>query len=323
MQSSQLLMISGLTFLGCFLAVTGLYLFVESRRTRVEWKTRAAGFSVDGGLEAGSTLTGFGYVRELLTGALAKLGQANQAQRKDKEVSALRQMLTTAGYRGETAPATFIGAKLLLAIVFPVVLFVLPIDRIDSAPLTHQAMAYLMAAGAGLYAPELWLQRLADARKLKIVHAFPDALDLMVVCVEAGLGLDAAIGRIAKELNLAHPDLCDEFYLISLELRAGLPRAQTLTNFAKRVDLDEVRSFVALLIQTDRFGTSVSQALRVHSDSIRIDRRQKAEEKAGKLPVKMLFPLMLFIFPCLFIVILGPAVIQTTRTLLPALRGEK
>ena len=184
-------------------------------------------------------------------------------------------------------------------------------------------MRLSVIAGAGLYAPELWLQRVANARKTKIINGFPDALDLLVVCIEAGLGLDAAIFRTGTELSLAHPDLCDELHLVSLELRAGLPRALALSNFAWRADIPEVKSLVALLIQTDRFGTSVGQALRVHSDAMRVARTQRAEELAGKLPVKLLFPLMLFIFPSIFIVILGPAIIQGINTLLPTLSGQR
>ena len=141
----------------------------------------------------------------------------------------------------------------------------------------------------------------------------------MVVCVEAGLGLDAAIKRVGEEIKIAHQELYDEFQLLTLELRAGQARITGLKNLADRTDLDEMRSLVALLVQTDRFGTSLAQALRVHADTVRKTRRFKAEEYAATLPVKLMFPVVLFIFPSLFLVLLGPAVVRGIRILLPTL----
>ena len=149
-----------------------------------------------------------------------------------------------------------------------------------------------------------------DRRKDMIVKGFPDALDLLVVCVEAGMGLDAAINRVAEEIRLSSPVLSDEFRILNLELRAGKARADALRNLGVRTDVEEVRNFATLLVQTDRFGTSVAQALRVHSDAMRVRRYQKAEELAGKLPVKLMVPLIFFIFPAIFVVVIGPAVIQ-------------
>lgn len=147
----------------------------------------------------------------------------------------------------------------------------------------------------------------------------PDALDLMVVCSEAGVGLDATINRVGEEMRLNNKTLSDEFNLMSLELQAGKPRRDALKDLATRTGLEDVTNLTSMLIQTERFGTSISQALRVHSDSMRVKRSQRAEEIAAKLPVKLLFPLIFFIFPSLFVVILGPAVIRIFRTLLPAL----
>jgi len=159
-------------------------------------------------------------------------------------------------------------------------------------------------------------------RKIKLLNGFPDALDLMVVCVEAGLGLDQAIARVGEEVSIGHRALGEEFLLVSLELRAGFSREQALRNLSERADLEEIRSLIALLIQTDRFGTSVGQALRVHSDSMRINRRLRAEELAAKLPVKLMLPLILFIFPSLMVVIIGPGAIRLIRNFLPALTGS-
>lgn len=315
MDTSQLLLISGLSFVACFLAVAGVFTVSDSRRNRREWKTRAKGFSSEAPGAKDSSLTGLGYVRDQILGLLARIGRANQGQEKSKEVSKLRQSLITAGYRGDGTPYVFAGIKLLMAVLAPVGLLLFPLESLEQAPLAKQGMAYLFAAAVGIYGPELWLSQVVNKRKLRMLHGFPDTLDLLIVCVESGLGLDAAFARISKELAIAHPELCGEFHVLALELRAGLPRSQALTNLGKRTDLDEVKSFATLLIQTDRFGTSVGRALRVHSDAMRVERTQKAEEIAGKLPVKLLFPLMLFIFPTIFIVILGPAVIKISAAL--------
>lgn len=187
--------------------------------------------------------------------------------------------------------------------------------------LTVMELSILLAL-IGFYLPNFWLRRKVDRRKEKILRGLPDALDLMVVCAEAGVGLDAAIQRVGEEMKLANRPLSEEFRLLNLELRAGKQRRDALKNLALRTDLDDVRSLVTLLVQTERFGTSIAQALRVHSDSMRTKRFQRVEEVAAKLPVKLLFPLIFFIFPSLFVVILGPAILKVYRTLLPVLYGQ-
>jgi tight adherence protein C len=154
-------------------------------------------------------------------------------------------------------------------------------------------------------------------RQHRITLGLPDALDLTVICVEAGLALDQAMMRVGEDLRHAHPELSDEFHLVNLEMRAGKPRAEALRNLAARTGVADIRALVATLIQTDRFGTSVAQALRVHSDSLRTERRQRAEEQAAKTTIKMVIPLVLFILPSIMFVSLGPAVIQLIRTLMP------
>jgi len=183
----------------------------------------------------------------------------------------------------------------------------------------HFVLLTVLAALIGFYLPVLWLRIRIARRKEEILRGFPDALDLLVVCVEAGVGLDAAINRVGEEMRLSNKVLSEEFRLLSLELRAGKLRRDALRNFALRTDLEDVSSFVTLLIQTDRFGTSVAQAVRVQSDFMRNRRHQRAEEMAAKLPVKLVFPLILFIFPSLFVVILGPAVIRIFRVLFPVM----
>jgi tight adherence protein C len=179
----------------------------------------------------------------------------------------------------------------------------------------------ILLAMIGFYLPNLWIKMRISNRKEKMQQGLPDALDLMVVCVEAGTGLDAAINRVGEEMKLSNKVLSEEFRLMGMELRAGKQRRHALKNLALRTDLEDVNSLVTLLIQTEKFGTSLAQALRVHSDSMRTKRFQKAEEIAAKLPVKLMFPLVLFIFPSIFVVILGPAAIRIFRTLFPALAG--
>jgi tight adherence protein C len=171
----------------------------------------------------------------------------------------------------------------------------------------------------GYVLPSFILKRLIKRRQERIRLSLADALDLAVVCTEAGLGLDQAIQRVAEELRHAHPELSDEFRLINLEMRAGKPRAEALRNLATRTGVDDVRALVGVLIQTDRFGTSLAQALRVHSDAMRTERRQRAEERAAKTTIKMVPVLVIFIFPSMFIVIIGPALIQLIRNLLPVI----
>jgi len=161
------------------------------------------------------------------------------------------------------------------------------------------------------------LKRMIKARQTRITLGLPDALDLTVICVEAGLALDQALLRVGADLQYAHPDLSDEFHLLNLELRAGKPRSEALRNLVDRTGVDDVRSLVGTLIQTDRFGTSVAQALRVHSDSLRTERRQRAEEQAAKTTIKMVPPLVVFVLPSIIIVTIGPALIQLFRTLVP------
>jgi tight adherence protein C len=174
----------------------------------------------------------------------------------------------------------------------------------------------LFLAILGFYTPDIWLRVRTARRKDKIRKGLPDALDILVVCVEAGMGLDAAIKRVGEEIRLTNKAISDEFKLFNLELLAGKPRQDALRNLALRTDLEDVKSLVTLIIQTDKFGTSISQALRVYSDSFRTRRYLRAEEVAAKLPVKLVVTLVLFIFPSIFVVILGPAAIRVYQVFL-------
>lgn len=242
--------------------------------------------------------------------------------KSEGEISNLRNKFLKAGYRKENTPVIFWGAKVFLAILFPIIFSLLKLSFLKNLPSLQFMALLIIVALIGFYLPNLWLLNKIAHRKEKILEGFPDALDLMVVCVEAGTGLDAAINRVGEEMKIGNKVVSEEFKLLSLELRAGKPRQDALRNLALRTDLEDISSLVTLLIQTDRFGTSVAQALRVYSDAMRTKRYQRAEEIAAKLPVKLMFPLILFIFPSLFVTILGPGVIRVFRVLLPTLGGR-
>jgi tight adherence protein C len=220
-----------------------------------------------------------------------------------------------AGLRGKNVPTVFWGVKVFLAVLLPIGFLLVTVIFIKAINSLHIITAVSFLSILGLYLPEVWLSFKSSKRREKIVKGFPDALDLLVVCMEAGMGLNAAIYKVGEELGLPHPELSEELKFLNLELRAGKARPAALRNLAKRTDIDDVTSLVTLLIQTDRFGTSVSQALRVFSDSFRTARFQKAEEIAAKMSTKLIFPLVLFIFPSFFVVAIGPAIIQIFRAL--------
>jgi tight adherence protein C len=223
-----------------------------------------------------------------------------------KEMGRLRRRLAMAGYTSPTAVVVFAFANLAA----PVLLGLATLTAMG----VHAGWLFaLLAAALGYLAPGMLLARKIERRKRDIREALPDALDLFIVCVEAGCGLDQAIVKAANELDLTYPALAYELRLITTEIRAGKPRIEAFKNFAARTKVDDVQSLVALLVQTDKFGTSLAQALRTHADTSRTKRRQNAEERAGKLGVKLVFPLVLFLFPALYIVILGPAAIAFIR----------
>jgi tight adherence protein C len=310
--------ISLLIFMMVLLGSMGLYLVLGSRATMKVIKRRAEGQI--GVAPSGSDSIGLSF-KDKLHSLLTRLGEASKPSNAS-EVSALREALLTAGYRHTQAPILFMGTKLLLSVLVLGMVAIVPAKLLGFPTATAQLVIYVGAASAGYFLPMLWLRHAINQRKEKILEAFPDALDLMVVCVEAGLGLDAAINRVSSEIRFAHKELAEEFNLVSLELRTGLSRTEALKNLSRRIDLEEVSSLVALLVQTDKFGTSVGQALRVHSDAMRVNRHLRAEELAAKLPVKLLFPLVFFIFPSLFVVVVGPAVVKIARTLLPSLGSQ-
>ncbi len=248
---------------------------------------------------------------------LKALGTRTSVRKKAEGSPKLKPIFLKAGLRSENVPAVFLGAKVILAIFLPAITvlshFIFPGFSLDATKLV--ALLAILAI-AGFYLPNIWL-RLKLARRKEIIRdGFPDALDLLTVCVEAGMGLDSAIIRVAKEIALTNKILSDELHLYNLEMRAGKVRRDALKNLAMRTDLAEVDNLVTLLIQTDKFGTSVAKALKVYSDTMRTQRFQRAEEIAAKIPVKLIFPLILFVFPALFVAILGPAAINIYRILI-------
>ncbi len=218
------------------------------------------------------------------------------------EVSVVRKRLIRAGYRSDAAVNTFYGAKILV----PVVLCVLALLIFHS----DNFFIYIVAAGVGFLLPDFWLGNRIKRRQKLIRLGLPDVLDMMVICIEAGLGVDQATSRTAEELRKAQPAVTDELGMVVLEQHAGRPRSEAWRNFAERTNVDSVRNLVTVLVQSEQFGTSIAKTLRVHSDVLRTQRRQRVEEQAAKTTVKLVFPLVFFIFPSIFLVSIGPAVLM-------------
>jgi tight adherence protein C len=226
-----------------------------------------------------------------------------------KEMGRLAKRLTRAGIRSPRAAIYFALAE----VVLPVVLALLVLFWMGTG---RGAIFALLAAGVGYALPGFWLAHKTAQRQKQIQNGLPDALDLLIVCVEAGAGLDAAIVKASEELKLPYPALAEELQLITTETRAGKPRLEAFKNFASRTGVEDVRSLVAMLVQTDKFGTSIALALRTHAATSRTKRRQRAEERAAKLGVKLVFPLVFCLFPAMYVVVLGPAVIKIMESLM-------
>lgn len=223
--------------------------------------------------------------------------------RSDTEVSVVQQRLIQAGYREDSAAKYFYSAKVGVPLLLCLVVLVTGLGN------DNPFFVYIAALGVGYLAPDFWLGRMIKNRQAKIRKGLPDVLDMLIICVEAGLSLDQATARTAEELRHAQPELSDELGMVALEQRAGSVRADAWKHLSERTGVDTVRNLVSTLIQSEQFGTSIGKTLRVHSDTLRTKRVQEVEEKAAKLPIKLIFPLVFFIFPPLFLVTLGPAMI--------------
>lgn len=253
-----------------------------------------------------------------ISGPLARLS----APVRQEKISALRARFVQAGYRSEHAPTIYFALKMLLAVALPALTWA-SLAVAGAGFKTGMLLAVLCAAAAiGYLVPNLVLKVLIARRQREIFENLPNALDLMTVCVEAGLNTDMAIGRIAAEMAEASPVLSSELQLVTLELRAGSSKELALRNLSVRSGVNEVDSLVTMLIQAEQFGTSIGDSLRVHADHLRTRRRQQAEERAAKIALKLLMPLVFCIFPALILIMVGPSFLQITRVLMPSLAAQ-
>ncbi|HEU4683671.1 MAG TPA: type II secretion system F family protein [Nitrospira sp.] len=304
--------ITGAVFLTTILISVGVYVHFAAREEVRVWSRRLQ----PAGANPASMPTALTMWLSRFSELLARLGAMTKPN-DEREIASIKASLAQAGYRKDHATLMFIGLKLFLAGIGIVIVSLIP-AVMWGFPSQEKLLVYYVIAGCvGYLLPGLWLKMAVRARQDKIQRAVPDALDLLVTCVEAGLGLDIAIAKVSSDIADTHPVLGEELTLLSVELRTGLAREEALRRLAARTGLEDVRTLVAVLVQTDRFGTSIAQALRVHADSMRVKRQLRAEALAAKLPVKMLFPLIFFILPSLFVVMLGPGVIRIIRVFLP------
>jgi len=310
---------AALTFMVLCLAMMAVYHYLQvlQKKKALLSKIRRNSLQWSGGtLE---TQAGQESVRSLgarLIQAVSLVGRKASRGITEQEYSEGRLRFLRAGIVHPQAMPVFWGVKSILALLLAVIFMGLELHFSFLMNTTWTIGLALSASLLGFYLPDFWLLIKRNKRVNEMERGFPDALDLLVVCVEAGMGLDGAINRVAREISLSHPALSRELHTVTMEIKAGKSREQALQNLGTRTNLDDVKNFTGLMLQTLRFGTSVADTLRVYSDTFRTRRRQKVEEKAAKLPIKMIFPCALFIFPALFVVILGPAVISIFETLM-------
>jgi tight adherence protein C len=304
------ILIWGLMFLVIFLLLTGIFNYFRksAKKTGLLERIEEAGEDTESSKSEGRFKKRFHAFLDSFGRRVVPVESADYGRMKIRFLKA--------GLHQVNAPAVYWGIKTFLMICLPVFFLAcrITVFRLFGASATLTVCVLL--ALLGFYLPDIWLSVKIAKRRERIIEGLPDALDLLVVCVEAGMGLDSSFNRIAKEISLSNKTLSDELNLMNMELRAGKSRHNALRNLAARTDVEDLNSLVTLLVQADRFGTSVAQALRVYSDSFRTKRYQRAEEIAAKLSVKLVFPCILFIFPSLFVVILGPAAIRIYQTFL-------
>jgi len=236
-----------------------------------------------------------------------------------KDVTVMQRRLIRAGIRNENALKILYGAKLVLGVTMATISTISAGSTdMESA---NKIFLILSATASGFFGPNEYVRQMAKRRQKQISRGLPNSLDLMVVCVESGLGLDQAILQVSKELEHAHPEISEEFGFVNLELKAGKRRVEALRNLAERTGVDDLKKLVAVLIQADRFGTGVAQSLRAHADFMRVQARQVAEEKAAKLGVKLIFPIFFCVLPSLFVVTVGPVAMKIVRELIPMMNS--
>ena len=306
-----MLIITVSIFICVTLGVMALYWLMFRPQSAATERLKRMGETGGAGLAPSpTTLTDDSQVGTLagrMAGPLQRLAPPSAA-----EARKLQRQLMHAGYRSENGPVVYRGLQLLSLVIFPA--FVAMVCAILGRPLNSAVSWIVVAFAVGAYLPRVVLKRMIASRQLRLRWGLADALDLLVVSIEAGLGLNAALIRVGEELKSVHPDISEEFELTNLEIRVGRERDEALRNLAERAGIDDLRSLVAMLIQADRFGTSIARAVRVYADSLRTKRRQRAEQAAQKAAVKLLFPLSCFLFPTLFIIILGPAALNLIDT---------
>lgn len=304
------LILSFLIFTGIVIGLTvlGLKLWVRPKEA-IERVTATATVVEDEEAPVHPSLV----FRELLD----RLGRALPTSPKD--MSIMQRRLVRAGMRGPNALRILYGSKIVMGVGLPLVMLGFMWNA--EAESSNKMIAVLAAAAVGFWGPNEYISIVAKKRQKEMKRALPNALDLMVVCVESGLGLDQAILQVAKELDQAHPEISEEFGLVNLELKAGKRRQEALRNLAERTAVHDLKKLVAVLIQADRFGTGIAQSLRAHADFMRVQSRQIAEEKAAKLGVKLVFPIFFCILPSLFVVTVGPVAVKIIRELIPMMTG--
>ena len=323
LNENLLILIFPIVFFLIFLFVWGIIRFVNIRneKKKLIQKIKKGGYDqYEGEYEDPSEMLlakqdTSGRISKGLSSFFSSLNTLFIGKRAD-DSDVVKGKFLRAGLRQKNIETAFWGGKILFPFLFLLGFVILRMTVYISMSTSYTMGIVVLGSLLGFYLPDIWLKQITDKRKEKVLKGLPDCMDLLVVCVEAGMGLDSAIKRVGDELNLSYPELSEELNLLNLELRAGKQRRDALNNFAMRTGLTETKSLATLIIQTDKFGTSVAVALKVFSDSFRTQRFQRAEEKAAKLPVSILIPLLLFIFPVLFVVILGPAAINIYRMLI-------
>jgi tight adherence protein C len=284
-------------FLAAFLLISSIGILIFYRQTALRRLSQVVSRAADASLLRSIAPTRGAKIEKLVKPFEKVLPRTAQ------EVSNVQKRLIRAGYRDKASVNIFYSSKVLV----PGLLCVLA--TVTGVYAYSPLFVYAVAAGLGYLAPDFWLGNRVRARQLQLRLGLPEALDLIVICVEAGLSMDKATMRTSEELRISQPAIADELNLVSLEQRAGRPRAEAWKHVGERTDVDTIRSLASILIQADKFGTSIGKTLRTHSETLRTRRRQDAEEQAAKTTVKLIFPLVLFIFPSLFVVTLGPSMI--------------
>ncbi len=316
MKDKQMSLLNFLFLLSLFLFVASLGYWVLAQWIPSEMEQRKLSLTQHVPTTANPLLQRF---RQKATSLLLLLGPwAGQAKPDDPlQATDLQIRLFNAGLRSPVAAPIFLGIKTVLTLLFPVIFMLFVWMFPTQVEGINFWASVMVSAGLGYYLPNIGLHYLLKKQQKILFHALPDSLDLMRLCVQAGLGLDAALDRVGREMKLSYPELSIEFALTGLELRAGSSRAEALRHLSQRMGLADMNGLVSMLIQSDRFGTSVAESLEVHSDALRLKRRLIAEEAAAKLPIKLLIPLIFCVFPALITVLLGPVVISISQQLFP------